>query len=166
MIDRKFQYSKLKGFIDINTLSPNQQFYYKMSAINESSMAWWCCKIAFYDEANNLIYYRSDIKNAWQQPFNKVNFVKWSQDGNYALIFEFIRDQTNDFLLMDLANQIAFRINRKNENCTFLDDLQNLYYNGTDIADQILKLGGTSQKFVKDPNNGLFQKWYPAKARL
>jgi hypothetical protein len=138
MIDKKFQYSNLNGFIEINTVSPNHQFYYKMSTINEVSMAWWCCRIAFYDSSNNIIYYRSDINTAWQAPFNKLNFVKWSEDGNYTLIFEYRKDTTNDFLLMDLVNKNAFRINSKNDNCSFLNILLNLEYNGIEIADQIL----------------------------
>lgn len=129
-------------------------------------MAWWCCKIAFYDNSNELMYYRSDINSAWQAPFNKLTFVKWSEDGNYALIFEYRRDITNDFLLMDLVNKNTFRINCKNENCSFLNNLHSLEYNGIEIADQILKIGGINQKFVKDANYRFYLKWHPTKARL
>ncbi|OFY99544.1 MAG: hypothetical protein A2491_07030 [Bacteroidetes bacterium RIFOXYC12_FULL_35_7] len=166
MNKNNFQYFSLNGFLEINSLSPNNMFYYKISSIDELSMAWWTCRIAFYDSNNNLLYYRSDIHTAWLSPYDKLIFMKWSNDGNYALIFEYKRDIINDFVLLDLIDKYSYRINSKICNCKFLEAVNNKDFDGVQIMNEIILLNGIKQSFVQNSVYKYLRKWYPINAKL
>jgi hypothetical protein len=161
-----FQYSGLKGFLNIDTLSPNSSFYYKISGVAEISMAWWACNIAFFDKSNLIIYHRPKVMIAWMSPYTKLNFVKWSKDGNYALIFEYERNKINDYVLLDLLNKDCYRINSIISDCRFLEEIKEMQFEGINLINKIIDHGGSVEQPIIRPISKCFKKWYPSKAKL
>ncbi|OFX20869.1 MAG: hypothetical protein A2033_07905 [Bacteroidetes bacterium GWA2_31_9] len=167
MVDKvKFNLEKFKGFLYFNTLCPSEEYYYKISSIDENSMSWWTCKVAFYNRKNDLIYHRSDVLVAWQKPYNQLNFVKWSFDGKYALIFEYKRNVINDYVLLCFQEEITFRIDSKLFECSFLEDVVNLHFDGLILKQKINDFGINPQSFFKQKVKMSLRLWYPAGAHL
>jgi hypothetical protein len=160
-----FQHYRLKGFLNINTLSPNGKFYYKISGLKEISMNWWTCRIAFFDNNNLLLYHRSNINIAWLYPHDNINFVKWSVDGIFALIFEYQRNLVNEYILLDLRRKESYRINTREKDCKFLDIIEDTKYDGIEIRNKIQESGGQSSPFYGGSMRCII-RWHPSNAKL
>jgi hypothetical protein len=161
-----FNYRSINGFLDINTLSPSGANYYKICNIEEISMAWWTSKIAFYGSENEIVYHRSNVLVAWQNPFDKLNFVKWSSDGLYALIFEYQRDILSEYVFICLTKDITYRISPKVFEGNFIGLINNLSFDSVKIEQSIKDFGIAPQSTYKDLIKKFPNKWYPQKAYL
>jgi len=95
----------------LTTLSPNGNFYFKIQ--NPSDLYWglFCCRIAFYDINDNLIYHNSnfyamcglDPDREWWTP------ISYSKSGNYAFFIERNGTRTYFNLLLDLVKKKMYR---------------------------------------------------------
>jgi hypothetical protein len=101
---------KRKPFVQIVTLSPNKKFYYKFQDPDDLHWGLFCCKLAFFNIDNELIYYDSgqyaqcgiDNKNEW-------DFVFYSQSGDIAFFVERNSTKTLSHVFIDLANKKVYR---------------------------------------------------------
>ena len=134
-----FNYFYKNGWIDINTLSPNEEFFYKLQhpiALNKSAFG---CKVAFYSIKNELIYHKNEfyahelhtkeeienIKDAIKigrfdliKPQLNMEFVKWSIEGNMVFFWEY--SSWND-----LKSFESVFINLREKYCYRVDEIEN-----------------------------------------
>ena len=85
---KKFNYIGMKGLIELNSMSPSGN-YYRFKEPIWLNMTNIGCKIAFYNNASKLIYYREGTFAHQIKPHIIIQFVKWSECGDYCLFFEF-----------------------------------------------------------------------------
>ena len=103
------------GLINLNTLSPNGLFYYKIKAAKELNKSAFGCPISFYDKTDKLIYYQKNTfahelhsikeqeyyrermeSNQYALPFNEpiIKLVSWSREGNVCYFLEYSEKST------------------------------------------------------------------------
>ena len=71
-----------KGLIDINTLSPNKLFYYKVKCAKELNKSAFGCPISFYEVADKLIYYKQDTFAHELHTLREQNYYRKLLDTN------------------------------------------------------------------------------------
>lgn len=171
----KFNYISSDGLLNINTLSPNKQFFYKVKKVVELNKSAFGCKVSFYDYNDYLIYYRSNvfayeihdkyvIKAASQTlkldrssiaQFHGIDVVKWSIQGNVVYILEFLnKDETQifDSVFINLKEQYCYRINEIENKFSLIDSL-NLADRTFDENIVLQKLGKNNfrkEELIKD----------------
>lgn len=112
--DKRFTYKALGKLVNINTLSPNGNYYYKIQSPREINMGNYGGKIAFYEKNKTLLYHRNDCIAHGIPPGEVIEFVSWSRQGNMAHFYEFKRNYIYDIVFLDFDNNISFRLNQLN----------------------------------------------------
>jgi hypothetical protein len=109
-----FNYKTLNGFLDINTLSPNQKSYYKLLKPYEINFGNYGTEVVFYDSENSMIYHRDSLfAHQLKTESGQLEFVKWSLDGTLAYFFEYLRDEVYDDVFLDVDQKQCYRIKNK-----------------------------------------------------
>lgn len=120
---RSYLYSDLNGFINIDTLGSNKNFYYLVQKPVSINMSNFACKIAFYDTNNVLLYHRNDAFAHWLKPWKGINLVLWSKQGNVAYFYEYARNKIYESVFLNLKDNYCYRINEVEDNFAFVDSL-------------------------------------------
>lgn len=161
-----FNFVSEDGLFNFNTLSPNGLIYYKVSAPKDYYWGAWGTKIRFYDEENKLIFSNDDVKFGISiDEFDNLIFVRWSKDGFYALLNEFVFNEYYYFVVLDFHNRRLFRLKYFHETEKFT----NKCYDGSDIIDFISPYKILPEPFIKKRNhfyNLLDPVKYPKNALL
>lgn len=152
-MEEDFSYRSLGGLVNIVTLSPSKEFYYRIRRPRLINKANYGCCIAFYDIQGNLVYHHRRARAHWLAPFDQVHFVKWSQKGRFALFHEYARGLLDDYVFLDLYRQQLYRLNRYRfaPELDFLDELQDRDYDGFRALDKIRTLGVQASPVIRDP---------------
>ncbi len=106
---------KRKPFVQIDTLSPNKKYYYKFQDPDDMHWGLFCCKLAFFNIDNELIYYNADQYAQCGIGNNEWDFVFYSQSSDIAFFVERNSTKTLAHVLIDLANKKIFRKEYTNE---------------------------------------------------
>jgi hypothetical protein len=133
------------------------------------------CKIAFYNNRSELVYYRKNTFAHQLKPFDSLHFIKWSTQGNFVLFYEFEYSLTYHYLYIDFLNECVYRINLEKldaEKYRFLDELESEKYDEAIVLNQISNLGTKSQPTIKHEMESRqfwekllnLNKWYDAKS--
>ncbi len=168
---QSYIYSDLKGLINIDTLSTHNGFYYRVQKPVSINMSNFACRIAFYDINNLLLYYRHDTFAHWLKPFQSINLVFWSKQGNVVYFYEYARNKVYDSIFLHLQEGYCYRINEMQNNFAIVDSLQlkGMEYDEEDIIKKLQEHGLQRQPLIKDriPGRDFFDrlfnrnKWYP-----
>jgi len=132
---KTFDINLANGWIHVNTLSPSENYYYKLQEPTELNKSAFGCKIAFYDIENELLYHRKNhfahelhTKEETEEMIRIINeeryellkktdsieLVKWSIEGNMAFFIEYfasIYGRTLEIIFLNLKNKYCYRIN-------------------------------------------------------
>lgn len=104
-----FNVYSLKGYVNINTLSPDGNVYYQISKPIEINMGNWVCKIRFMNRQDEVLYFQKD-RYAHSLFSDRFEVVKWSKSGLSALIYEYKRNEIYDLVLFDFKNLSIHRL--------------------------------------------------------
>jgi hypothetical protein len=102
------------GFVRLNTISPNKQFYYRITEPKEVTNGNWGCKIKFCDISGKVIYYNSEVFAHWidiniEEKF-EFKVVVWSKDCEVALYYEFNNRISYEFAILFLKENYLYKI--------------------------------------------------------
>lgn len=97
----------------------------------------------------------------WMSPQTKLNFVRWSKDRNYALIFEYERNKINDYVLINLLNKDCYRINTVISDCRFIEENEERQFDSFDLISKIINHGGSLEQPIIKPISNFFKKMAP-----
>lgn len=177
-----FIYHTSDGFINVNTLSPSNKFYYRLQPAQALNPSAFGCKIAFYDISEKLIYHRSkvyahelhskeEIKLAYEEMksriFNKrlendsIEVVKWSIQGNLAYFLEFYNRNYQtlfESVFLNLNEEYCFRINELQNNFEIVDhiNLKDRLFDENEVIKKLENLGLQREEVIKDKVNKNF----------
>lgn len=139
----QFKYSD--DTFQLTTINRQKTFYYKLTKPVE---VWgnYHTQIAFFDQQNKIIYHRQTCFTHAFQDDNSLAFVKWSDNGDAALFYEYRRghienDGVYQYLLIDLSENAVYRIDLYMYDYAFLDNLQSYQFDKKDIISKISTLG-------------------------
>ena len=139
----QFKYSD--DTFQLTTINRQKTFYYKLTKPVE---IWgnYHTQIAFFDQQNRIIYHRQTCFAHALQVDNSLEFVKWSDNGDAVLFYEFRsghieNDGIYHYLLIDLINKAVYRIDLYKYDYAFLDKLKSYQFDKTDIINKISKMG-------------------------
>jgi hypothetical protein len=172
LLSESFFYSDLNQLIEINTLSPGKNFYYKVQKPLSINMSNFACRISFYDANGALIYYRHNTLAHWLEPWQKIELVKWSKQGNLAYFYEYQRNKVYESVFLNLKEKYCYRIDEMKNNFDIVHSL-NLKDREFDEDEIISKLAGLDlprHVLIKDKimetnflDNFLNRnRWYPS----
>ncbi len=186
-----FSYRDPSGLIDVNTLSPSSTYFYRIQnpvTLNPSAFG---CKIAFYNDKQELIYYRKKfyahelhssskieqirtraLLNPESQNYERgsIKIANWSNQGNAVYILEYY--QWNNTLIYEsvilfLSKKYCYRINEMSNDFKIVNDLHIIDQPfDEDIIDNAfidmrIKSEALNTDIIK---KGLFcKKWFPVK---
>lgn len=172
MTIEKFNYLALGGLIDINTLSPNRQFYYRLLKPKEITFGNYGTKLAFYDKSGSLLYHRSGVySHEIKMSDNKIGFVNWSVDGIMAYLLEFQKGEINEDLFINMVTQECYRVSNENSRISdiwggnrenFIDKVT--LKKADELAESLRELGIAPQKPYLDKVGNIiteFGLWHP-----
>lgn len=119
----QFKYSD--DTFQLTTINRQKTFYYKLTKPVE---VWgnYHTQIAFFDQQNRIVYHRQACFAHALQVDNSLEFVKWSDNGDAVLFYEFRRghienDGIYHYLFIDLINKAVYRIDLYKYDYAFLD---------------------------------------------
>ena len=172
-----------KGLINVNTLSPNQFYFYKLKQAKELNKSAFGCPISFYDVAQNLIYYKKnafahELHSAQEEEYyrkmmetnntdlpireSRIKLVNWSKQGNWCYFLEYFDRGINSIyesVFLDCQNKTCYRINELNDNGHFVNEnnvIDNFFDEG-DILEKLHLKGIVSEQSTNDSlKDGLF----------
>jgi len=164
----RFQYKTKEGVININTLSPNMEFYYRIQRLRSLNPSAFGAKIAFFSIDNELLYYNKNryshelrcLPNEISESISEesIHLVKWSSDGNIVYILEYYMSENFDTFI-DLRKRII--ISKKNHRYdSFI--VPNSFSN--DFLSQLMKKYEFKKERIKNDifsENYFFNKWFP-----
>lgn len=169
--ENSYRYSDLDGLIDINTLGPQATYYYRVQKPVSINMSNFACKIAFYRANSTLIYHRHDTLAHWLEPWQKIQMVKWSRQGNMAYFYEYKRNEVYDSIFLHLDDNYCFRIDELKNNFEIVKSLNliDTTFDTDSILEKFQSLGLQKHSIYKDELNSksLFDKilgkskWHP-----
>lgn len=156
-----FKVFLLNGFVNINTISPSKEFYYKIQKPIEVSMGVFASPIAFFDMSNNLIFSTGKDRASYLPPFKLFENVIWL-NGELALFLLFKRNASK-ICIINLKKQIIYLYN-----CQKGDNIEELIFKiknlktvkPTELVNQGFKceqINSSKNKFKET----IFNKWYP-----
>ena len=160
----------MDGLVDINTLSPNENFWYKIQKPFDATMGNFVSRIAFFDINEKLIYHRKDAFAHWLKPWHQIEFVKWSRQGNMAYFYEFKINSIYDSVFLNLKDEISFRIDERKNDFAIVEslNLRNWYYDENEVLQKLESLKIFKRSLYTDPvNKSLLDRivnrnnWYP-----
>ena len=150
------------GF-QFTTINQQRTFYYRLTKLIE---VWgnYHTQIAFYDKNNQLVYHRQGCFAHALRVDTSIEFVKWSDTGDKALFYEYRRGHISSggiyhYMLIDLLQKIAYRIDLYKYEHKFLDELQN-GFSATETINQIEKLGVKKEQCFTDKIITSRVKWF------
>ena len=174
----KYNYTALDGLVNINTLSPNKEYYYLVSKPKSLNPAAWGVEIAFYSLQKELLYHKKgsfanelpdkEVKHYTEQGDHNlpqgqrqegIEFVRWSADGDLAYIFEYSVPSNYKHIFLDLTAKKIYSLEYKRENDFFVPPgFTRDYFN-----DILSKYNFGSKSTINDnPSKSIFvNKWYP-----
>lgn len=168
---KSYSYRDLDGLIDIVTLSPSEKYYYKIQKPVSINMSNFGCKISFFDNNNQLLYFRNDTFAHWLKPWQTINVVLWSKQGNMAYFYEYSRNRFYESVFLNLRENYCYRIDEMQNDFAFVNSLylQDTQYDENTIIKKLADKRLHQQPLIKDklPRPGLFEKlfginkWYP-----
>lgn len=167
------QFKYLNKVFRLTTINRQKTFYYKITKPIE---VWgnYHTQIAFFDRDNKIIYHRQECFAHALQVGNLLEFVKWSDNGDFVLFYEYRRgtvpgDGIYDYILINLVEKEVYRLDLYKHKHEFLDSLINNEFNGKEIAKQIIDLHidieyGFKDKIIVDPLKWLIglERWKPS----
>ncbi|WP_421876471.1 hypothetical protein [Marinoscillum sp.] len=109
MNQKDYSVSCLNGFVEINTISADGEYYYQITKPKEHMMGNWSCRIRFLNQ-KNVIIYANERRFAHSLFAEKFEVVKWSKFGSIAIFYEYLRSEVYDFVLLDFENSIIRRL--------------------------------------------------------
>lgn len=141
-----YQVTINKGLIDINTLSPNKFFSYKIKQAKELNKAAFGCPISFYDAAQKLIYFNQntfahELHSLKEQEYYRkmmdansenlplpepiIKLVNWSRQGNWCYFLEYSERgmiKCYESIFLNCKNTCSYRINELSDNGQFVNN--------------------------------------------
>lgn len=86
---------------------------------------------------------------------NSLEFVKWSDNGDAALFYEYRRGHIEGegiyhYLFIDLKEKNVYRVDLYKYNYSFLDNLISYDFDKTEIINQLLKIGIDKEQCFTD----------------
>lgn len=149
----KFEYKALGQLVNINTISPNGKFYYRIRTPYSINMSNFGSSIAFYKINNELLYHRSDCVAHWLEPCKVIEFVKWSRQGNLAYFYEYKRNEVYNIVFLDLGQIVSYRLDIENKleyEFFKLLNLSDREFDEEEIKNILLNKGIQPSEFYKD----------------
>lgn len=169
---QSFLYRDLDGLINIDTLSPSGNYYYKVQKPISINMANFACKIVFYNIDGSLIYYRKEALAHWLEPSKNIEVVKWSSEGNLVYFYEYKRNAIYDSVFLHLKDKYCFRIDELKNNVEIVKSLhlQDRKFNEEEVINKLQAKGLERQELIKDElsEENFFNKllhhskWHPS----
>ena len=167
------QFKYIDKVFRLTTINTQKNFYYK---ITKPIDVWgnYHTQIAFFGRDNKIIYHRQDCFAHALQIDNSLEFVKWSDNGDFVLFYEYKRgpvpgDGIYDYVLIDLKEKEVYRLDLYKHNHEFLDSLRDNEFDGNQIAYQIINLHIDTEycfkdKIIVDPLKWLIgiERWKPS----
>jgi hypothetical protein len=187
-----FNYFYKNGWIDINTLSPNDIFFYKIQNPEELNKSAYGVRVAFYTIDNILIYHRNkfyahelhtkeeveNMRDAMEQgkyylikPSLTKEFIKWSIEGNMAFMFEYYswnHVKIFESVFINLKEKYCYRVNELENDSEIISQIRPIDQN---YSEKQVILTMDSLGYAKEPliveeisSFRIFgKKWYPEK---
>jgi len=153
----EFKYSDTN--FSFPTVNQSRTCYFK---IKKPIEVWgnYMCPIAFYDRNDKLLYHNQRRTAHLMGSFEHGEFVKWSDDGAWAIFYEFERAETYDLVIINITDQSSYRINL--DDCDIeLSDINNPF-SSSYIADLFRTYPLQPSPTIKErPTSGLFSRWKP-----
>jgi hypothetical protein len=161
MENNKFRIKLLDGFVDINTLSPNKKYYYRITKPSESTMGLASSGVLFYKVDGKKCIFKSNGYNIRVLESNDTfQNVYWLNEGNYAA-FVIYRRQKSEICLLDLENEVLFTFS-ESKNCKVFEDyFDDLIKGEFDFQYMERNFNRIDLKGMKW-KRGFFEKWYPS----
>ena len=155
--------------VDIYTLSPGADYYYRIKVPKDIQLGLWLTEIAFFTTNKKLVYHRKGISITTIAPTKDgLEFVKWSADGKYALFLEFKLNELCNYVLLNLESAICYRLRWTKQEEILWNKLPGRGFDIKPILRKIKKLNIQPQQPYKDsPCKNLWQRifglynWYP-----
>lgn len=144
-----FNVNLCNGLINVNTLSPNGIFFYRIKKPKSLNPSTFGCRISFFSISGELIYFRKgvfaheihntkELKETWQK-FNldgagphfdsrhDIGVVKWSKQGNMVYFLEYVSKYNSkphfESVLLVLKNKVCYRIDESVDNFQVVGEL-------------------------------------------
>jgi hypothetical protein len=157
------------GFVQLDTLSPNKQFYYRITEPVEVTMGNWGCNIKFCEISGKVIYYNAEVFAHELHIDTKAEFefnvVYWSKDGEVALYYEFLAAKTYDFAILFLRENCLYKIDLyDNKAPDFNEMILKVQNSNSSEIEDFFKESFTKTPFIVDSDTPSFfrkKKWYP-----
>jgi hypothetical protein len=164
-MQNKFGVLLLEGFVNVNTLSPNEEFYYKIKHPREEAMSMYAADLAFFDNVGNILYCSSPKKPAsFLPPFETFNNIIWLLGGTWVFFVEYERNRS-EACVLDLRNNSMHR--KKIDREVSLEELITLVTDNLDkSANSISNIGFVESainrnEIMENYKRKPFHKWYP-----
>lgn len=169
---KSYSYQNADGLIDIFTLSPNKEYYYRVQKPVSINMSNFACKIAFYNSDDQLLYFRNNTFAHWLKPWQTINLVIWSKQGNMAYFYEYARNNVYESVFLNLKERYCYRIDELQNNFVIINGLQlkDREYDEDDVVRELQNAGINQYPLIKDelPASSFLDrlfsknKWYPS----
>lgn len=106
--------SLLNGFFKANVKSAAGNFY-QLQVPEELNMGNWGAKVRFYNHMGELVYYRpAKWVHEVSSNSGQLEFVKWSDDGQYCAFYEFDHGALYDLVVVSIFNRVEYRTSLEN----------------------------------------------------
>lgn len=169
---KSYFYRDVDGMIDIFTLSPSKRYYYKVQKPISINMSNFASKIAFYSTNGQLLYFRNSTFVHWLKPWQTINLVLWSKQGNMAYFYEYARSNVYESVFLNLKERYCYRIDELKNNFAIVDGfkLKDREFNEGDVIRELQNTGMNQHPLIMDElKKGNFlnrllcrDKWYPS----
>lgn len=171
-----FKYRSSNGLLNINSLSPSSNFFYRVQEPKELNKSAFGCEIAFFNINEQLIYHRSkvyahelhnkdEIEQARHQMelgkvtetlnSSSIEVVKWSIQGNIAYFLEHYSwnfEKIYESVFLNLKEEYCYRINEVKNNFKIVDSLhlKDREFNEHDVLEKLKSMGLQQEGLIKD----------------
>lgn len=156
----------------LTTVNKQNSFYYRITKPIE---VWgnFHTQIAFFDRQNEIVYHRLTCFAHALEVDNALEFVKWADNGNAALLYEYRpgrieKDGIYHYVLLDLTDKAVYRIDLYRYDYSFLDKLRSYQFDKNNLIQNISGMGIPKEACFTDkisisPINWLTgtDKWKP-----
>lgn len=190
MEKEKFNFFYKNGWVDINTLSPSENFYYQIQKPIPLNKAAFGCRIVFFSTNGTLLYNRNGNyahelhseneiaimnilleSNTISNENPQLKFVKWSAEGNMAFFREYSAMGKFVFyedVFINLSAKYCYRLDTvKDKDVVEKINPIEMIYSEKTIVDLLDRLGFTQYPLISDSKLKLWaeqkilKKWMP-----
>jgi len=190
MDSQKFIVFLENGWINANTLSPNNNYFYRITNPIELNKSAFGCHISFFTKDNELLYHRNlsffahELHSSEEIKIMKgklksgeiglpteasLQLAKWSIEGNLIYMLEYNQIYTSyESVILNLKDKYCYRFPEDNSEAEFyFTDLVDVQFSEKDVQELVKELGiGKSQLIAEKfpPRNSLglkIHEWYP-----